>query len=66
MSTWQPIETAPRDKRVLLFHRYLSIDHIGVGFWDGSAGCFNAYGFGYCRPTHWMPLPAPPNEVPRG
>ena len=67
---WQPIETAPRDVFILIAHH--PINHwrgrVRLGFFhsdyngnksvvteDGRAGwpIFPA-------PTHWMPLPAPP------
>ena len=60
---WRPIESAPKDaSMILLSHSYLGIKRTAVGFWDGSNGCHNAYGFGFCRPTHWMPLPQKPKE----
>lgn len=67
---WQPIETAPRDRRVLLWGRYWS-DGQGwfsdalSGWWSAELerweanGGLHSYSFGV-RPTHWMPLPAPP------
>ncbi|MCA3378059.1 MAG: DUF551 domain-containing protein [Roseomonas sp.] len=77
MSKWQPIETAPKDrKRVILGHP----DHEAVmGVWRKAhpwEGLFNAnedfyhwalneedmYGFDF-EPTHWMPLPEPPADA---
>lgn len=55
MGEWQPIETAPKGKDVLLFfpkvegRNYLR-EWIRVGFKDD---CIR-------KPTHWMPLPEPP------
>jgi hypothetical protein len=64
---WQPIETAPMDRRLLL--------------WDGiwvSAGAYvdydsmgwimdSEYPGDVSNPTHWMPLPAPPAaEIAKG
>lgn len=60
MSTaWQPIETAPRTgERVLcgwaascVFEGSFSVEH---GVWRCQQGAF------VTEPTHWMPLPSPP------
>lgn len=58
---WQPIETAPRLERILLFYppqRGLAArihicdewDEVGPSRW-------------YFVPTHWMPLPDPPSDA---
>lgn len=54
--TWRPIETAPKNGEVILWNgsficmaqwnRIASRWHDGVGFID--------------NPTHWQPLPEPP------
>jgi hypothetical protein len=65
---WQPIETAPRDGAELLLCAadplVVGRFYRGVGQWADAnpafrskAGWFWAFGI---RPTHWMPLPAPP------
>lgn len=68
-STWQSIETAPKDgTRVLIIldecnqERWVDIAKYGK---ERPLGCHtnwqNGYGQGYSwRPTHWMPLPKPP------
>lgn len=69
--SWQPIETAPRDGRQLLaFARGAHGErdvYYGVAEWalDGpgriqphTEGWFWSYAI---RPTHWMPLPSPPD-----
>jgi len=55
---WMPIESAPKDERWVLVARG---DQMGVAWYNGaiqrwSLGpliCFD-------NPTHWMPLPPPP------
>lgn len=65
--TWQPIETAPIDADLLLLYE----PGYGVrsGFWyeDDSGREFwvcvetRTITDGKASPTHWMPLPEPPN-----
>ena len=58
---WQPIETAPKDGTVVLFHvpseRLPSMsradDLLAKPYWLRGA-------------THWMPLPSPPNPKAKG
>lgn len=61
MSNWQPIETAPKDKNVLV----VSADN------DKPMRAMKTWGDWYVfpighglklahEPTHWMPLPEPP------
>ena len=56
---WQPIETAPKRGSILLWNG----KEVGEGH---PAWCGDGYewaGEGHAcdpRPTHWMPLPAPP------
>jgi Protein of unknown function (DUF551) len=70
--SWQPIETAPKDKSWVL----LSGGQIGYGWYEqefppavvaqyaGKSWQFAWYDSGfygeYLDPTHWMPLPEPP------
>ena len=66
MTDWQPIDTAKKiqGKWILLADEKV----VTAGFWDapyscapmrwiGSNGYFSVEG---CQPTHWMPLPQPP------
>lgn len=63
MTSWQPIETAPKDGTFILgWHPALSWPHgrQDVVAWDETHlhwtdGCFEV-----SWPTHWMPLPEPP------
>lgn len=72
MSEWQPIETAPKDKTILIFHHDYNKwrGQIRIGY---SHGDYNGHKDvitedGQCGwpirplPTHWMPLPTPPKD----
>ena len=55
---WQPIETAPKDGRLILAWEEPEITY-RLTFWGNSE--WRYYPFGVeCSPTHWMPLPDPP------
>lgn len=68
---WQPIETAPDDERVLVwaqgFHNPVVAENsvydwlmMGPGEHDLPCDGSPAGGLFRLKPTHWMPLPAPP------
>jgi hypothetical protein len=66
MNNWQPIETAPKDEQdILLFEAEGGEQFVGFSKGDGQ------YQYAYvphgicvvCTPTHWQPLPAPPEPV---
>lgn len=61
---WQPIETAPMLKTVLL-----AVEFDGPGDWRIKCGSFysnewHVFGASW-KPTHWMPLPKPPVSARR-
>lgn len=63
MSEWQPIETAPQDGTEVLLH--CAEGDINVAYWDGTWWADTIEGGDVTRrgsgePTHWMPLPEPP------
>ncbi len=72
MSEWQPIETAPKDLRVLVFvpdtYGNPTISGVftaqwldGYGWESGYVGCMDEAA-GLTAPTHWMPLPIAPSS----
>jgi hypothetical protein len=76
MSEWQPIEKAPKDGTVILLYRdHAPWDVRGYGHWEDCGGGICGWvtnGFfdppgnlGLAAPTHWMPLPEPP-QLRRG
>ena len=63
--TWQPIATAPKDGRYILFTCDWGVGpRIVVGWWDSLADGWYATpcvkGLKALTPVHWMPLPDPP------
>lgn len=67
MSEWQPIETAPKDgSSVLTFSP--NDGYPLIVFWQDEMWLIDwdhdrAYGLEPDdKPTHWMPLPEPPNR----
>jgi len=56
---WKPIETAPKDKKILVY----GSGHVYLCRLNEYRECLIIGGFGsYHPPTHWMPLPEPPSE----
>jgi hypothetical protein len=60
---WQQIETAPRDGSQIL--GFMPSDNQGAGG-QSVIAWVNGWWFDHrafaAAPTHWMPLPAPPEE----
>lgn len=60
---WQPIETAPKDGTVIL--AYVSGGHHALVAWNDDWEDWLHLPWHESMPaviTHWMPLPAPPQE----
>jgi len=70
MSTWQPIDTAPKDGTEILLRKEASmhvVEMISHGWWESHVEeqgkerwTFPAYiehGWGGFTPTHWAPIP---------
>jgi hypothetical protein len=60
---WQPIETAPKGDRILLYDPQTGVPDFGS--WHGSGyWCYEGVGIESKNypPTHWMPSPAAPEE----
>ena len=70
MSGWKPIETAPKDGTIILVGVWDYGPDIASASWNGKFWDMELYGYQYCGdpefsdPTHWMPLPAPPEDTP--
>lgn len=64
MSEWQPIETAPKDGRVVLvFDDAFEEPIFSLHTFESVISDFGQFSNSY-DPTHWMPLPDPPNPSP--
>lgn len=69
-SEWQPIETAPKDETwLILLFDYRDEPVVCAGFWSEDGGWYGSEadsnqlrGPDNNGPTHWMPLPPPPND----
>ena len=74
MNNWEPIETAPHDRAILLYRPNAGPCQVAVGYWEGqklkmdpkpywAIALANYNQVRYARaylPTHWMDLPKPP------
>jgi hypothetical protein len=63
---WRAIETAPKDGEVILLYkvdeRYSGPFTI-TGFWSTDDVWWPCAGAYEVKPTHWKPLPAPPEAI---
>lgn len=69
--SWQPIATAPKDGTIMLVtngvhvvlaeNRYNN-DDTRIDVWMLSQTCCECSDSVYPQPTHWMPLPEPPES----
>ena len=74
-SEWKPIDSAPRDGRFIdvwgFGQRFTDVQYKYGDWWqlytdeDGFIDTRQLkVGHGYIQPTHWMPLPEPPEATP--
>lgn len=69
--SWRPIESAPKDGTFVIAWWRLDTDYVPhvVHFVEHPqnagqvAGWFDDYGASFSDPTHWMPLPEPPESA---
>lgn len=65
---WQPIETAPKDGTPVLVHapggctQWKLHTTLWICRWDGRWVEAGGEEYTTCEPTHWMPLPPPPDK----
>ena len=64
-ANWQPLETAPRDKRVLVVNAggFVSVA-CGIARYGGVIIWLSEEGYQVCNLVHWQPLPDPPDGLP--
>lgn len=69
MTGWQPIETAPKDSQAILLWPYCPYSWKGraqkevvLGYYTVDEEWYNPEQLETFEPSHWMPLPAPPEE----
>lgn len=62
-TTWQPIETAPKDgTRILMTNKNRALS---IGRWVTPGRFYRKYegwSVNLTNPSHWMQLPEPPND----
>jgi hypothetical protein len=67
MNNWQPIENAPKDRRILAYGKVGLEPEAGIAtvkwcdtWWVCDPNEASEYMPERCDLTHWMPLPDPP------
>lgn len=66
---WQPIASAPHNRRVLVQINKGAVSEIAMGWWDIIDGQWYYSPQGRVidwKPTHWMSLPEPPGPSSTG
>jgi len=67
MTKWYPIETAPKDEAVLVFVPAFIFFNDMTLIMENENGLWLYQGHNArteLNPTHWMPLPKPPEDKP--
>lgn len=61
---WQPIETAPKDEMFIYYQKRDGKRCVGLAYHTVSGELCDSEGNWHERlyPTHWMPLPDPPES----
>lgn len=59
---WQPIETAPKDREILLHVPAYSTSPVTIGWYDKMLGDWYNDVWGIMAPDKWQPLPSGPKE----
>ena len=68
---WRPIDTAPKDGTpIILYGRHTKTRWpiVAVGYFDrrdeyGHFGSWCLLVDAFIEPTHWLPIPSPPQET---
>ncbi len=64
VQSWQTIDSAPKDAWILAVNIYTPINTDVVHWRDGGPPHWRiGMTDTYANPTHWMPLPAPPDQT---
>jgi len=67
---WQPIETAPLDRQIVLGRQDGDIFLVALGFWEVvdeppfDGGRWSTQKWWDALPTHWLDIPPPPGASP--